>query len=273
MHGLIISYFRLRKIFSTIILSLFVSCQKKDGKKQNPRGESAPICFTEELEDKTGIALICEGVPTIIKHGLPGKDGQRGSNGSAGQSCSISGNTITCGDNSMTIPNTGPKGDKGDKGDRGIQGDVGPNGEQGIQGLAGPPGARGLQGERGLDGPKGDPGKDGSSYREILKKITCAGKLPAEQYGPHDVSYRVNRYTDGESEAVFSLYINDFNFPGRFTNSVIVASNSPEAEFMSVDLLGFNGYSASLSANGSAVRVTHRKAGGYSVTINCKIED
>lgn len=266
-------YLSLTYFFLLLILVPFISCQKKTGKKEN-NSKTAPICFTEELEDKTGIVLICEGVPTVIKHGVDGKSGPRGSNGSPGQSCSINGNTITCGDNSMTIPNTGPKGDKGDKGETGERGEKGDKGETGERGSPGKDGigSVGPKGERGEPGAKGDqgpPGRDGNGARNVIKKITCNGKLPAEQYGPHDVKYNVTYYSDGLAEVFFSMFINDFNFPGRFTNTITLPNND---QFMAVDLLGFNGYSAELSENGSAVRVKHRKAGGYSVTINCSVQ-
>lgn len=274
MHDLSISHSTTRRTLPLIILSLFVACQKKSGKSETPRGKDAPICFTEELEDKSGIVLICEGVPTVIKHGSPGKDGQRGSNGSAGQSCTIDGNDLICGDTRMNIPNTGPKGDKGEKGERGDKGETGPPGERGEPGKDGV-GSVGPKGDRGDPGAKGDQGpagRDGAGARSVVKKITCNGKLPADQYGPHDVSYNARYYSDGDADASFSIFINDFNLPGRFTNTISVAKGDPELSFMTVDVLGFNGYVAVLSDNGSAVRVMHRKQGGYSVTINCKVD-
>lgn len=265
-------------ILHHFILLLFLagfSCQKKNKKENQESVKSAPVCFTEELEDKTGIVLICEGVPTIIKHGRDGERGQRGSNGSPGQGCSIDGTTLICGDQTLSVPGQGPKGDKGDTGDRGPTGSIGPPGLPGPKGNQGDQGRTGQPGPPGKDGPKGEPGppgRDGVSCRKIIRKITCAGKLQTiDPYGPHDFTYKVIRYSTGKSEASFSLFIHDHDFPGLFTNTVEVDSNLNEAQFMRVDLLGFNGYMAELNASGNSVVIKHRKHGGYTTTMGCSV--
>ena len=66
-------------------------------------------CKTEELKDKSGLKIVCNGDSIgVVLNGSDGKDGEKGENGDSGSGCSItdrndSAVVVVCGDSTMTI--------------------------------------------------------------------------------------------------------------------------------------------------------------------------
>ncbi len=65
-------------------------------------------CTTEELADKSGLKIVCNGDSIgVVLNGAKGEDGKKGDDGDNGSGCTISQNdttlTVTCGDSTTTV--------------------------------------------------------------------------------------------------------------------------------------------------------------------------
>ena len=86
-------------------------------------GEGDFSCKTEELKDKSGLKIVCNGdsIGVVLngsdgKDGKQGKDGQKGDDGASGTGCSIADRTdstvtVVCGDSTMVMGLGGGSGD------------------------------------------------------------------------------------------------------------------------------------------------------------------
>jgi hypothetical protein len=131
-------------------------------------------------------AFYIGGEPIINQRGewvgstdnLRGPQGVQGPKGDQGEGCTITQDSIICGESVVTLETLrGPKGDRGSQGIQGPQGIRGPEGVQGPQGEIGPVGPQGLQGAKG---DKGESCKIENGF------IDCGGykKLVEELRGP-----------------------------------------------------------------------------------------
>lgn len=225
-------------LFIALIIAFLHSCAKKAAEPQPKKEEPAPICYTEEVE--LGINLICNGVPILIKHGLPGKEGRNGSNGSPGAK----------GDKGEKGDGGGLPGQKGEKGDKGEQGSKGDPGIPGIQGPIGPTGSTGSPGEKGQKGDRGDAGKngepgapgqrgrDGVSGRGIQKITRCEFEIPSAG-SRRNIFYNMYELSDGYFEVTAQYILKTGGAGGVFFNSAMYEPNTPELETLAINIENF----------------------------------
>jgi hypothetical protein len=131
-------------------------------------------------------ALYIGGQPIINQKGewqgstenLQGPQGVQGPKGDTGNGCTITQDSIICGESIVTLETL-----RGPKGDRGLQGIQGPQGIRGPEGVQGPQGDTGPTGPQGLQGAKGDKGE---SCKIENGFIDCGGykKATEELRGP-----------------------------------------------------------------------------------------
>lgn len=235
------------------------------GEKQKETRSSEPSCFTKEVE--TGVELICNGVPTIIEDGKDGAKGTTGSNGSPGQSCTIVGQTITCGADSISMPTNpqscsvtqlangakiscgdgttatikdGVNGSKGEKGDQGLPGTPGTNGKDGNPGRDGSKGERGNDGSNGINGTngaKGDRGPPGENGRSVSHTDNCTFEIPSTG-SRLTINYKVFEYSDGFIENFAQLTITS-NLVEHFFNSALFPPNSSDRTTLPINIEHF----------------------------------